>query len=297
MNRLLYIFVAFLAYGGIASADTAAYNPQDNSLSLSSVKVTNAGSYQLVILGLNSLGTVTTDDPRVGNIIEFDPSSNTLFLPSVTVNSTSYSKVSLSGLSFDVLSVNGTSTDIASFNSLDNTLSLSAVRIPNAGKFNNVVLRLTSFGTIATNDPRVGYSIAYDPTSNTLFLPSVTANNTTYSKVSFSGLTFDLVSVDGVSVNTGSSGSYSLDLIITTSGVTTPAVHIDNVPKPNNQGEFCSDAVYQQFQQSVQGFSGTWQITSCSFDGTTGFINALLTVTSPITISVPYSVQYSYVAH
>lgn len=298
MNRFFLIFalITCQALINLAFADTATLNTQDYTLSLSSVRITNAGTYQNVILRLTSKGTVTMDDPQVGASIEYNPSSNTLLIPSVTVGNTTYSKVSLSGLAFDVLSVNGVITDTASLNPQDNMLTLSSVRVTNTGTYQNLILRVTSFGTIKVDDPRVGYSIDYDPATNTLFLPSVTYGNTTYSKVSLTGLAFTLVSLNGISINTGSAGSYSLDLVISASGVTTPAIHIDSIPKPNTQAEFCSPDIYQQFQQSVQGVSGSWQITSCSFDGTTGLISALLNITSPYSLSMPYSVRYTYVA-
>ncbi len=213
MHRLFLIFALVIsqAYVNLAYADTATLNTQDYTLSLSSVRVTNVGTYQNVILGLTSFGTVATDDLSVGSSIEYNPTSNTLFLPTVGVGNTTYSKVSLSGLTFDVLSVNGVSTDTATFNPVDNTLSLSSVRVTGSGKYQNVILRITSSGTITTDDPSVGYSNEYNPSSNTLFLPSVNAGSTAYSKVSLSGLTFDVLSVNGTGTNNGTcNGSTSM---------------------------------------------------------------------------------------
>lgn len=303
MNRFFFISILSLIISGapvtqVFAAETSSLNTQDNALTLSSVRATDTGTvFNNVILRISSFGTVTMDDARVGSSIEYNPITNTLFLPSVMVGSTNYSKVSLTGLSFDVLSVNGVSTAISTLNTQDNSLTLSSIRVSDSGAvFKNVVIRLTSFGTVTVDDPRVSYSIEYNPTSNTLFLPSVTVGNTTYSKVSLSGLAFGVVSVDGIVIDSGTSGQFGLDLVISASGVTSPPIHINNVPKPNTQGEFCSEDVYAQFKQSVQGFSGSWQVTSCSFDGTTGLINALLNVTSPISMSMPYSVRYTYVA-
>ena len=300
MNRFFFIFVFITSQAFISPvfADTSAFSSQDNTLSLSSIRATDTGTaYKNVIMRVTSFGTVTMDDPRVGSNIEYNPANNTLFLPSVTVGNTAYSKVSLSGLTFDVLSVNGVSSETSALNSQDNTLSLSSIRVSDTGTvYKNVIIRLTSFGTVTMDDPRVGYSIEYNPASNTLFLPSVTVGNTTYSKVSLSGLAFGVLSLNGISIDSGNSGGFALDLVITASGIASPAIHIGNVPKPGTQGEFCSEDIYKQFQQSVQGFSGSWQVTSCSFDGTTGFIGASLLVTSPISMSVPYSIRYSYVA-
>ncbi len=185
----------------------------------------------------------------------------------------------------------------ATFDAQNNLLTLPTVNISNNTSYTNVVLRVTSFGTVVTNDKTVGKNIEFNLSRNALLLPKVTVGSTTYSKVSLTGLTFAVVSINGVSIDTGSNGSYNLSLVITASGFTGPAVEIKNVPKPNTQGEFCSADIYTQFQQSVQGITGSWSVTSCSFDGTTGFINALLTVTSPFTMSMPYSVRYTYVAN
>lgn len=187
--------------------------------------------------------------------------------------------------------------DTAAFNTQDSTLSLSSVRVTDGTAFQNVVVRLTSFGTVTVNDPRVGNNVEFNLSSNTLFLPLVTVDNVPYSQVSLSGLAFVVLRVNGISVdNNGSSGSFALNLAITASGIETPAIRIGNVPKPNTRNEFCSDDIYKQFQQSVQGFSGSWQITSCSFDGTTGLVGASLIITSPYSMSLPYSVRYTYVA-
>lgn len=192
--------------------------------------------------------------------------------------------------------IGGAAADTATFNTQNNNLSLSAVRTSDAATFQSVIVRLTSFGTVAVNDARVGNSIEFDLSTNTLFLPSVTVDNVPYSKVSLTGLTFTVLQVNGLSVDSGSSGNYALDLVVTASGFSSPAIRINNIPKPNTQGEFCSEDVYQQFKQSVQGVSGSWQVTSCSFDGTTGLINALLSMSSPFPINVPYSIRYTYIA-
>ncbi len=259
MRRLFLIFtlIVFQAYSSSTYADIAVLNTQDYTLSLSSVRVTNAGTYQNVILGLTSLGTVATDDISVGNNIEFNPSMNALLLPTVTVGNTTYSKVSLTGLTFDVLSVNGVSTDTAVFNPIDNTLSLSSVRVTNAGKYQNVILRLTSLGTIATDDSNVGYSIEYNPSNNTLLLPSVTVGDTNYLKVSLTGLSFDVLSVNGVSTtpsnNSGTCsggtamkysgnpvGSYTNGLEVCFTGSTTSLTFLDKTltnPTPNTASQ------------------------------------------------------------
>lgn len=185
--------------------------------------------------------------------------------------------------------------DQATFDVATNRLTLSRVAISDTVAFTNVVLQITGFGTVAVNDANVGSSISFDAATFALRLPTVTIGSQTFSKVSLTGLTFSLVSF-GAQVDAGTSSNYNLDLVITASGIVTPAIRITNVPKPSGQSDFCAESNYQTFQQNVQGFSGSWSITSCSFNGTTGTIAAQLTITSPITMSLPYSVTYTYSA-
>jgi hypothetical protein len=184
----------------------------------------------------------------------------------------------------------------ASFDANTGRLTLSSVKLSSNESFNNVVVAISNMGELKLDDASVGSDITFDLNTYTLRLPSVTVGGQTYNKVSLKGLTFSLVAVNGVTVDAGTSGGYNLDLVITASGIATPAVRIENVPKPSSQSEFCSDDVYKEFQQNVQGFSGSWKITSCSFNGTVGNISAQLTITSPYSISLPYSVTYTYSA-
>lgn len=89
-------------------------------------------------------------------------------------------------------------------------------------------------------------------------------------------------------------GNYNLNLIVTAMGVSTP-IQIANVPKPNTQDEFCSSALEMaQNQASVPG--ATWTMNSCTFDGMHGEIAATVNITSPIVMSIPYTVHYTYTA-
>lgn len=184
----------------------------------------------------------------------------------------------------------------ATYDTATGNLTLSSVSLSDNTAFNNVVIRLTSLGQIAVDDPAVGNSITFNLDTFTLNLPSVTVNGVPYSRVSLKGPVFTVVSVGGIAVDSGTSGGYNLDLVITASGVAVPAVRIENVPKPATQAEFCTEDIYEQFQQNVQGFSGSWRVTGCSFSGNVGNISAQLTITSPISMSVPYSVTYTYIA-
>ncbi|MDO9138745.1 MAG: hypothetical protein Q7U38_00255 [Methylobacter sp.] len=191
--------------------------------------------------------------------------------------------------------INPAFAQTASFTTQDNLLTLPAVQVSDNTRFENVVVRITSFGTIATDDPAVGSDIEFNLAANALYLPQVTVDGVLYSRISLTGLNFVVVSLDGISVDSGEAGNHALDIVVTALGNTLPPIRVDNVPKPETQNEFCSDEVYNQFQQSVEGFTGTWQITTCSFNGTNGLIDAILTITSPMSMTVPYSVQYTYV--
>lgn len=192
--------------------------------------------------------------------------------------------------------INSVFAQTASFTTQDNLLTLPSVQVSDNTRFENVVVRITSFGAIATDDPVVGNDIEFNLATNALYLPQVTVDGVLYSRISLTGLTFVIVSLDGINVDNGDAGNYALDIIVTALGNTLPLIRVDNVPKPETQNEFCSDEIYNQFQRSVQGFTGTWQITNCSFNGTNGLIDAILTITSPMSMTVPYSVQYNYVA-
>lgn len=182
----------------------------------------------------------------------------------------------------------------ASFESSTNTLTLPTVKIVASVTYENVVVHLLTFGTLAIDDPSVGSEITYESATNTIRMPIVTVGATSYPRVSLTNPSFELVSLGGIVADAGTSGRYNLDLSIVASGVPVPPTRVTDVSLPSSQSEFCTPDIYNQFQQSIQGLSGTWSITSCSFSGTTGQIAALLTVTSPIALSLPYNVTYTY---
>lgn len=96
----------------------------------------------------------------------------------------------------------------------------------------------------------------------------------------------------------GSGGTYTLVLNVNAGGVAAPPVTITNVPKPANQAEFCSEIVNPSsgigLTQAVPGGAGTLTINSCSFSGNTGSVSATLSITSPVAMTVPYTVTYTY---
>ena len=97
----------------------------------------------------------------------------------------------------------------------------------------------------------------------------------------------------------GGTGSYTLLLNVTASGMALQPISITNVPKPSTQDEFCGEVNSQTSQLSLaqftqQGATGSLTINSCTFNGTSGTVTATLSITSPVQITIPYSVLYTY---
>ncbi len=101
----------------------------------------------------------------------------------------------------------------------------------------------------------------------------------------------------GPGIDSGS-GNHTLVLSITAGGVSAGDITITNIAKPSNQQEFCG-AINDPssgigLTQAVPGGSGSVTIQSCSFDGNVGRVNATLTISSPIAMTVPYAVTYTF---
>ncbi len=105
--------------------------------------------------------------------------------------------------------------------------------------------------------------------------------------VDTNGITIDLDSTAG---NTGGipTGNYNLTVTTTIMGSQTPAVTIKNIPKPANQNEFCGSS-----DVTGQLPDGEFKINSCSFNGTTGNINATINTQG---VTFTYDVKYVYSA-
>ena len=103
---------------------------------------------------------------------------------------------------------------------------------------------------------------------------------------------------DGGPTVPSSGGNYTLKLEVKASGVAGPAITLTNMPKPATQAEFCGfvndPSSNMSLNQAVNGASGKLTINSCSFNGTVGQVSATLAITSPISMTVPYSVTYTY---
>ena len=75
----------------------------------------------------------------------------------------------------------------------------------------------------------------------------------------------------------------------------TNTVTLTDVPQPSSEQEFCADLQNDAtFKQLTAGGTGTVTINSCSYSGNTGNISATVSITSPVALTVPYTVNYSY---
>lgn len=95
------------------------------------------------------------------------------------------------------------------------------------------------------------------------------------------------------SANTGG-GSGTLTVETTVSGFTGPAVVIEGVQKPLDQNDFCSAIQNDSSLTNLTANGGTLTINSCSYSGNVGTISATLVITSPVSMTTPYTVKYTY---
>lgn len=92
---------------------------------------------------------------------------------------------------------------------------------------------------------------------------------------------------------TTGTGNYTLTLTVTAMGTTTTTT-LNNLQKPADQNAFCNDTTVTQNLNTLATNGATLTINSCSFSGSTGDISATVNMTSPITMTIPYSVHYVY---
>jgi hypothetical protein len=120
--------------------------------------------------------------------------------------------------------------------------------------------------------------------------------NTTHTSCSVAGnvLTCTLPTTGGNGQNSTGGGNYKLNIEVIANGISGASVVVNNVPKPDTQSEFCSAPEVQEQLNSQMNAAGTWTMNSCSFSGNTGTIAATVAITQPISMSVPYTVKYTY---
>jgi hypothetical protein len=76
---------------------------------------------------------------------------------------------------------------------------------------------------------------------------------------------------------------------------TTFGVAIPNIQIPANQTEFCGAIANDSTFTSIGASGGgTLTINNCSFSGNVGTIGATLSITSPVALTLPYTVTYTY---
>jgi len=90
-------------------------------------------------------------------------------------------------------------------------------------------------------------------------------------------------------------GTANLTVGVTASGVLAPAIEVSGVPEPTTEAEFCGEIENDETFTNIgtQG-GGTLILNSCSFANRVGNISATLSITSPISMTLPYTVTYTY---
>jgi hypothetical protein len=185
--------------------------------------------------------------------------------------------------------------DPAVFDVATGRLRMPILQIDQSLKFRDVVIQLVTPGSIRFNDASVGADISFSSSGNVLRIPQLSFAGALYPAVSLTGPGFTLVSFGEAVVDGGNLGTYTLEVRVTAQGMAVPPITINNVPKPATQAEFCSDPALQQAVIQNAGISqASWSMTACSFNGTSGRMNGLLTITSPITLAIPVTADYTY---
>lgn len=90
----------------------------------------------------------------------------------------------------------------------------------------------------------------------------------------------------------GSAGNLTVEVLV--GGIASSSITIEGVPAPANQTEFCDNIQTDSALSGLTTGGGTLTINSCSFSGRVGTVNATVTVTTPVPLSLPYTVRYTY---
>jgi hypothetical protein len=133
---------------------------------------------------------------------------------------------------------------------------------------------------------------AYKFTDNSLIYEVVFNDGVLYEINLLNGGTFEGQFAKAGSANTGS-GSSTLTIETTVAGISTPVV-VTGVQKPIDQNDFCSAIQNDSSLTNLAASGGTLTITSCSYSGNVGTITANLVITSPVSLTTPYTVKYTY---
>lgn len=88
-------------------------------------------------------------------------------------------------------------------------------------------------------------------------------------------------------------GSGNLTVETTVAGFTTSVI-VAGVQTPINQDDFCGFIQNDSSLTSLTASGGSLTITSCSYSGNVGTITANLIITTPVSLTTPYTVKYTY---
>ena len=89
-------------------------------------------------------------------------------------------------------------------------------------------------------------------------------------------------------------GTSTLTIATSVSGVAAPVVVLKNIPKPTNQNEFCGALTDDASFKALSANGGSVKINSCSFANNVGNVSATLSLTTPVSYTLPYSITYTY---
>jgi hypothetical protein len=106
------------------------------------------------------------------------------------------------------------------------------------------------------------------------------------------GTTFEGQFAKAGGADTGS-GSGNLTVETTVAGFTTSVV-VAGVSSPINEADFCNFIENDSSLTSLTASGGSLTITSCTYSGNVGTIAANLVITSPVSLTTPYTVKYTY---
>lgn len=95
-------------------------------------------------------------------------------------------------------------------------------------------------------------------------------------------------------ISGGSGGTGNLTVEVLINGVGASSVTVSGVPTPGSQTDFCNHVEGDSTLTGLATGGGTLTINSCSFSNGVGIINATVTVTTPVSLSLPYTVRYIY---
>lgn len=95
--------------------------------------------------------------------------------------------------------------------------------------------------------------------------------------------------------NTGAAGTGNLTMQVRVNGIASSSITVGNVPMPTTQADFCAGVQNDtNFTSIGTNAGGTLTINNCSYSGNSATINATLALTSPVAMSIPYTVIYTY---